>query len=151
MFEGGHDIIIVRMLWILSFHIIFMVAWFAGLFYLPRLFVYHTQSSDAISIARFKVMEKKLFYFIMTPAGILTTIFGLWLLFLNLPAYMPFAWLHFKLACVVILWAYHIYCGKLLNNFKTDRNRHTATFFRFFNEIPSVLLIIIVLLVVLKP
>jgi len=139
------------MLWILSFHIIFMVAWFAGLFYLPRLFIYHTRSSDQVSIERFKVMEKKLFYFIMTPAGILTTVFGLWLLFLNLPAYMSLVWMHFKLAFVVILWIYHIYCGKLLNNFKHERNRHSETFYRFFNEIPTLLLIIIVILVVVKP
>jgi len=139
------------MLWILSFHIIFMVAWFAGLFYLPRLFVYHAQSTDEIGIERFKVMEKKLFYYIMTPAGILTTVFGFWLLFLNLPVYMSLIWMHIKLIFVLILWIYHLYCGKLLHDFKHNRNRYSSTFFRFFNEIPTVLLIIIVILAIVKP
>ena len=139
------------MLWILSFHIIFMVAWFAGLFYLPRLFVYHAASEDFISINRFKRMEKKLFYFIMTPAGVLTTVFGLWLLFLKLPEYLSLAWMQGKLIFVFMLWIYHGYCGKLLNNFKQDRNRHSSKFFRFFNEIPTVLLIVIVILAVVRP
>lgn len=139
------------MAWVLAFHIIFMVAWFAGLFYLPRLFVYHTMSEDKISIDRFKVMEKKLFYFIMTPAGILSTIAGLILISFNLRYYMSAGWMHAKLLFVLILWMYHIYCGILLTRFKHDQNRFSTKFYRWFNEIPTVLLIVIVILVVVKP
>jgi putative membrane protein len=138
------------MLWVLAFHIIFLVCWFAGLFYLPRLFVYHAASHDEISLNRFKVMEHKLFYFIMTPSGILATIFGLWLLYF-FPVYLHFNWMYVKLAAVILLWIYHIYCGKLLHDFKRDRNRHSVRFYRFFNEIPILLLILIVIMVVVKP
>ncbi|OGO97097.1 MAG: hypothetical protein A3F41_06440 [Coxiella sp. RIFCSPHIGHO2_12_FULL_44_14] len=139
------------MRWILSFHVIFMVAWFAGLFYLPRLFLYHTTSIDLISIQRFKMMEKKLFYFIMTPAALLATGFGLWLLILYWYYYLHAGWMLTKLFFVALLLAYHFYCGKLLNHFKHDRNPFSATFYRWFNEIPTVLLIIIVILAVVKP
>lgn len=136
---------------ILAFHIIFMVAWFAGLFYLPRLFVYHAASEDQISIDRFKIMEKKLFYFIMTPAAILTTVFGVWLLTFNAHFYLQAGWMHAKLLLVILLWLYHIYCGKLVSDFKHDRNRFSTRFYRIFNEIPTLLLIGIVILVVVKP
>ncbi len=139
------------MQWILAFHIIFMVAWFAGLFYLPRLFLYHTRSKDVISIERFKVMERKLYFIITTPAAILTTIFGLWLLALRWSYYMTQGWMHIKILFVIFLWAYYLYCGKLVGQFKRDRNRHSAKFYRWFNEIPTVLLIVIVILVVVKP
>ncbi len=139
------------MRWILAFHIIFMVAWFAGLFYLPRLFVYHTMSSDSISIKRFKIMERKLFFGIMTPAGILTTLFGVWLLALNSNVYFQQGWMHGKLALVVLLWGYHLYCAKLLKDFKHDRNRFSPGFYRWFNEVPTLLLIGIVILVIVKP
>lgn len=139
------------MLWILALHIIFLVAWFAGLFYLPRLFVYHAEATDSISIERFKVMERKLYYFIMTPSAILATAFGISLLFYNLPYYMHSGWMHVKLTFVAILWVYHIYCGKLLANFKADNNRRSSKFFRFYNEAPAVLLIVIVIMVVVKP
>lgn len=139
------------MQWILAFHIIFVVCWFAGLFYLPRLFVYHTMSSDAISIERFKIMERKLFYGIMTPSGVLATIFGLWLLIDGWQSYMHQAWMHAKLTLVVLLWVYHIYCWKCLRDFKVDRNRFSTVFYRWFNEIPVLLLIAIVILVVVKP
>ena len=139
------------MLWILALHIIFVVTWFAGLFYLPRLFVYHAECQDQIGNERFKIMERKLFFGIMTPSGILASIFGLWLLFLNLPAYTNALWMHFKLALVVILWIFHIWCGKYYFAFKRDQNRHSHKFYRWFNEIPTVLLIAIVLLAVLKP
>lgn len=141
------------MAWIESFHIIFMVTWFAGLFYLPRLFVYHAMCEvgsrdDASSIARFKIMERKLFWGIMTPGAILTIGFGAWLWL----AYgFSGGWLHAKQALVLILVAYHIYCGKLLIDFKHDKNKHSHVYYRWFNEIPVVLLIAIVLLVVLKP
>lgn len=139
------------MLWILGFHIIFMVAWFAGLFYLPRLFVYHAQSEDEISLKRFVVMEKRLFYAIMTPAGVLTILFGLLLLANNWAGYMQQHWLPVKLFFVVILWLYHGYCGYILKKFKDNKNQHSTLFFRWFNEIPTLLLIIIVILAVVKP
>jgi len=137
--------------WILSLHIICMVAWFAGLFYLPRLFVYHAASEDQISLDRFNVMEHKLFYFIMTPAAVLTTLFGFWLLALNLPYYEHANWMHAKLVLVLFLWIYHLYCGVLVHQFKHHRNRHSEKFYRIFNEVPTVLLIVIVILVVVKP
>jgi protoporphyrinogen IX oxidase len=126
-----------------------MVAWFAGLFYLPRLYVYHTQASDAISLARFKIMERKLFFGIMTPSAILTIIFGLWLW---LGYGFSGGWLHAKLFLVLILVAHHIYLGKLMLDFKHDRNRHSHVFYRWLNEIPALpVLVGIVWLVVAKP
>ena len=140
------------MLWVKALHIIFMVTWFAGLFYLPRLFVYHSMSSDQISVDRFKTMERKLFFGIMTPGAVLTIIFGLWTLFANgWAAYAGTLWLHIKLACILILIAYHIYCGKLLIDFKYDRNRHSHVWYRWFNEIPVILLFVIVTLAVVRP
>lgn len=136
------------MLWIKSLHIIFMVTWFAGLFYLPRLFVYHAMSNDAPSIERLKVMERKLYYGIMTPGAVLTILFGLWLW---LGYGISGGWLHAKLALVIGLVAYHLYCGKLLADFKYDRNRHSHVYYRWFNEIPVVILIVVVILVVVKP
>jgi putative membrane protein len=136
------------MLWIKSFHIIFMVTWFAGLFYLPRLFVYHAMSEDATSRERFKLMERKLFYGIMTPGAVLTIAFGLWL-WLGYGFYG--GWLHAKMALVAVLVAYHAYCGKLMMDFRRDRNRHGHVFYRWLNEIPVLLLIAIILLVELQP
>ena len=139
------------MLWIKAFHIIAMVAWFAGLFYLPRLFVYHCESSDLPSIVRFKVMERRLYYGITWPAAILTTIFGVGLLSTNWSYYMQTSWLHTKLMLVVLLWWFHLGCGHYLKQFKHDRNTKTTIFYRVFNEIPTLLLITIVILVVVKP
>ncbi len=136
------------MLWIKALHIIFMVTWFAGLFYLPRLFVYHSTATDAAGIERFKIMERKLFYGIMTPGAILTLIFGVWLW---LGYGFNGTWLHIKLALVIVLIAYHIYCGKLLMNFKHDRNKHSHTFYRWLNEFPVLILIAVVILAVVKP
>ena len=141
------------MLWVKAWHIIFMVTWFARLFYLPRLFVYHamcdaTKPEDAASIARFKIMERKLFYGIMMPGGILTIAFGLWLW---LGYGITGGWLHAKLALVALLVAYHIYCGKLLRDFKHDRNRHSHVYYRWFNEVPVIALIAITILVTVKP
>ncbi len=136
------------MLWIKSFHIIFMVTWFAGLFYLPRLFVYHAMSEDAASRERFKIMERKLYYGIMTPGALLTISFGTWLWL----AYdFHGGWLYAKLALVAMLVAYHVYCGKLLLDFKHDRDVHGHVFYRWLNELPVVALIAIVLLVELQP
>ena len=136
------------MLWIKSLHIIFMVTWFAGLFYLPRLFVYHTMSDDTPGIERFKVMERKLYYGIMTPGAVLTILFGLWLW---LGYGISGGWMHAKLALVIVLIAYHFYCGKLLADFKYDRNRRSHVYYRWFNEFPVVILIAVVILVVVKP
>tara|TARA_X000000950_G_scaffold106698_1_gene134368 strand:+ start:30 stop:452 length:423 start_codon:yes stop_codon:yes gene_type:complete len=139
------------MLWIKSFHIIAMVTWFAGMFYLPRLFVYHAMSEDPISNQRFKVMERKLFYGIMTPGAVITIGLGVWLLVAGWEAYMIGYWMHLKLALVLVLVAYHIWCGALVTQFKQDNNTHTHVWFRWFNEAPVLALIAIVILVVVKP
>ena len=136
------------MLIVKSLHIIFMVTWFAGLFYLPRLFVYRAMSDDQTSIERFKVMERKVLYGIMTPGGVLTIASGLWL------------WLRWgfyggclvaKLLLVVVLVAYHAWCVKLVADFRHDRNRHSHVWYRWFNEFPVLILFAIVFLVVMKP
>lgn len=132
-------------------HIIAMVAWFAGLFYLPRLFVYHAQASDPISLTRFKLMERRLFYGITWPAAIATTLLGIWLISYNPSYYLNAAWMHGKLFLIALLWGYHAHCGVYLKRFAQDKNQKTSTFYRVFNEIPTVLLISIVLLVVIKP
>lgn len=140
------------MLWIKSLHIIFMVTWFAGLFYLPRLFVYHAMSDDLPGIERFKIMERKLYYGIMTPGAVLTIIFGMWLwLGYGISGISGSWWLHAKLFLVTVLVAYHYYCGRLLTDFKLDRNRHGHIYYRWFNEIPVIILIVVVILVVVKP
>lgn len=140
------------MAWIRAFHIIFMVTWFAGLFYLPRLFVYHALCEDETGSQRFKLMERKLYFGIMTPGAVLTIVSGLWLLFAyGWQAYHREWWLHAKLTLVVLLVVYHVYCGKLLLDFKRDRNVHSHVFYRWLNELPVLLLIAIVLLVVVKP
>ena len=125
-----------------------MVTWFAGLFYLPRLYVYHAQAKDKISNDRFKVMERKLFYGIMTPGGILTIFFGLLLIY-NYP--YQGQWLTYKLILVFFLIIYHLYCWKFLNLFKYDKNYHSHVFYRIFNEVPVIILIAAVFLVIYKP
>jgi protoporphyrinogen IX oxidase len=137
------------MLWVKALHIVFMVTWFAGLFYLPRLFVYHAMAEDRVSVERFKVMERKLYWGIMTPGAVLTVLFGLWL-------WLGWfrgsgGWLHAKLALVALLVAYHVWCGSLLRAFAAGRNRRSHVWLRWFNEVPVVILIATVLLVVLKP
>jgi len=140
------------MLWLKALHLIFMVTWFAGLFYLPRLFVYHAMSEDQISNDRFKIMERKLFFGIMTPGAILTIIFGFLTLFANgWETYAGTLWLHVKLALIAILLIYHIYCGKLLLNFKHDRNNHSHVFYRWLNEFPVLVLVAIIILAVVRP
>ena len=139
------------MLWVKAFHVIAMVTWFSGLFYLPRLFVYHTQAKDQVSNERFKVMEKRLYYYITTPGGILTTLFGIWLLSFNYMAYSHMMWLHIKLALVALLWLYHIYCGFLLHKFSHDQNQHSEKFYRIFNEFPTLILIAVIILVYVRP
>lgn len=140
------------MLWIKAVHIIFMVTWFAGLFYLPRLFVYHAMSDDALSHERFKIMERKLYYGIMTPGALITIALGVWMLIdYAWAAYAHTLWLPIKLALVALLIGYHIYCGRLLRDFKQDRNRHSHVFYRWLNEAPVLVLIAVVLLAVVKP
>jgi putative membrane protein len=139
------------MLWIKAFHLIFMVAWFSGLFYLPRLYVYHANTDDFISINRFKIMEKKLFYYIMTPAALLTIFFGFWMLSYNPDGYLHMLWLQLKLGLVFLLVLYHIYLGKLLHDFKRDNNQHGHVFYRWLNELPTLFLMLIIILAVVKP
>jgi len=137
------------MLWVKSLHIIAMVTWFAGLFYLPRLFVYHALTRDPIGNERFKVMERKLYVGIMTPGAVLTIASGLWLW---LGYGIGGGWLYAKLGLVLILIAHHAWLGKLMIDFRRDRNRHGDVFYRWINEIPALpVLIGVVLLVVLKP
>src|SRR3954465_5226751 len=125
------------MLWIKSFHIIFMVTWFAGLFYLPRLFVYHAMSNDTVSRERFKTMERKLFFGIMTPGAVLTIGFGVWL-------WLGYGFHGGRLQGEVgrggVLVCYHLFCGKLMTDFKHGRNRHSHVFYRMFNEFPVIIL-----------
>jgi putative membrane protein len=137
------------MLVLKAFHIVFMVTWFAGLFYLPRLFVYHAQTSDAISLDRFALMERRLFV-MMTIGAVLTALFGVSML-ITAPGFLYGAWLHAKLALVAVLIGYHVWCYRLMVALRTGKNLHTDRWYRVFNEIPSLLLIGIVLLVVLKP
>lgn len=136
------------MLWIKALHIVFVVTWFAGLFYLPRLYVYHAMADDPPGIERFKIMERKLYYGIMTPSAILAVAFGLWLW---LGYGFAGGWLHAKLALVLVLIGYHLWCGRLLREFREDRNRRSHVWYRWFNEFPVLLLLAIVLLVVVKP
>jgi putative membrane protein len=132
-----------------SLHIVFMVTWMAGLFYLPRLFVYHAQAGDRISIDRFKIMERKLFWGIATPGGVLTIVFGLWMWLGWFKG--EGLWLHAKLALVALLVVYHAWCGRLMLDFRHERNTRGHVWYRWFNEIPTVILVAIVLLVVIKP
>lgn len=137
------------MLAVKALHIVFMVSWFAGLFYLPRLFVYHCTATDPVGIARFKVMERRLYRGIMTPSAIVTLGLGLWLW---LGYGITGGWLHAKLVLVAILVAHHLWLGKLVRNFAADRNTHGDRFYRWINEIPALpVLVGVVFLVVMKP
>ena len=137
------------MLVVKTLHIVFMVTWFAGLFYLPRLFVYHCLATDPIGIERFKVMERKLYRGIMTPAAALTLVCGFWLMF----GYgITGGWLYAKIALVLVLVAHHLWLGRLLAAFAADRNTHSDRFYRWINEIPALpILVAVVYLVVAKP
>jgi putative membrane protein len=136
-------------LWLKAFHIVFVVTWFAGLFYLPRLYVYHAVATDSISLERFKIMERRLFM-IMTLGAILTVLFGSAMLLAN-PAYLQMRWFHAKLAVVVLLVGYHVWCYRLMKQFAAGNNLYSQRWYRWFNEAPSILLIAIVVLVVVKP
>lgn len=139
------------MLWVKAFHIIFIVTWFAGLFYLPRLYVYHASAEDSISLERFKIMERKLFWGITTPSAIITIILGSWLISFIGTSVLASLWMQIKLGLVVLLLIYHVWCWKLLVTFKEDRNTHSHVWYRVFNELPVLALIAIILLVELQP
>ena len=144
----GHDIV-PAMLWLKAFHIVFVVTWFAGLFYLPRLFVYHTVTADTPGIERFINMERRLFG-IMTVGATLAVGFGIAMLIAS-PAYLQMGWLRAKLALVALLIGYHLWCRQLMVALREGRNRHSQRWYRLFNEAPSLLLIAIVILAVVKP
>jgi len=135
-------------LWVKAFHIVFIVTWFAGLFYLPRLFVYHAMSTDEVSVERFTVMERKLYYGIMTPGAVLTIATGLvlWLYY-----GISGRWLYAKLGLVTALIVYHLWCGSLLRAFRDGHTTRTHVWYRWFNEAPVLFLIAIAILVVVKP
>ena len=140
------------MLWVKSFHVIFMVTWFAGLFYLPRLFVYHAMCEDQPGKQRFKVMERKLLFGIMTPGGLLTIMFGMVMLHdYGWAAFSASLWLQIKLVLVALLIGYHLYCAKLVEDFARERNTKSHVFYRWFNEFPVLVLVAIVILVIVKP
>ena len=139
------------MIWIKAFHIIFMVAWFAGIFYLPRLFVNHAMAEEEDVKARLALMEGKLYRFI-TPWMLLTIVFGLWLLFdYAWAAFSHMWWLHLKLVLVVLLIGYHFYCGKIIRDFANGRCQRSHVWFRWFNELPVLILFVVVILAVVKP
>jgi len=139
------------MIWVKAFHIIFMVAWFAGLFYLPRLFVNHAMAETAEAQARLALMEAKLYRFI-TPWMLLTIGFGIWLLYdYAWAAYSQMWWLHLKLVLVGALVGYHFYCGKIVRDFANNRNQRSHVWYRWFNELPVLVLFAAVILAVVKP
>jgi putative membrane protein len=137
------------MLWIKAWHVIFMVTWFAGLFYLPRLFVYHAVATEPTGIERFRIMERRLFI-LMTIGALLTAVFGLWLIVIN-PALLDAGWMRAKLALVVLLIAFHAWLWRLMRDLATGRNVRSESWYRLLNEAPSFALIGIVLLAVVKP
>jgi len=138
------------MRWLLALHLISMVTWFSALFYLPRLYVYHSLAEDKISQERFKIMERKLYYGIMMPGMIFTLIFGFSLLALE-PYYWHSLWLELKLLLVFSLVIFHFYCGHLRRAFALDRNQHSHRFYRWLNEYPTLILILVIILAVIKP
>jgi len=133
-----------------ALHIIAMVCWFAGLFYLPRLFVYHAQTHDLSSYEKFCIMERRLYRYIMNPAMMVTIILGLWMLYL-LPGWLKQGWLHLKLTLVFILLIYHVICGVFVKRFAKNKNTKDHVFLRFFNEFPTIILITVVIMAVIKP
>ena len=135
-----------------SLHLISVISWMAGLLYLPRIFVYHAQNNSEVTMSEvFKVMEKKLFFYIMTPAMILSWLFGLLLIHSIGFQQLGQTWMLLKLILVVVLTIYHFYLGSIVTQFKLNDNRHSHKFYRFINEIPTILLILIVFVVIFKP
>lgn len=139
------------MLIIKALHVIAMVAWFAGLFYLPRLFVYHAEAQDKMSIGRFEIMERRLYYGIMWPAAVFTTVWGLLMIGYLPEYYLKAGWMHAKLSLVILLWIYHLMCGYYCKLFARGYNKRSSFFYKVFNEVPTILLVLIVLLVMVKP
>ncbi|TBW49664.1 protoporphyrinogen oxidase HemJ [Marinobacter halodurans] len=139
------------MLWVKAFHIIAVVCWFAAIFYLPRLFVYHASCEDEAGRERFKIMERKLYRGIGTPSMVATIVLGLWLVSYSPSTYLSQAWLHAKLALVALLVVYHFYCGHLVRVFRDDANQRSHVFYRWFNELPVLILVAVVILVTVKP
>lgn len=138
-------------LWLKAFHVIFMVAWFAGIFYLPRLFVNHAETTNQAIAEQLKGMEKRLLYFI-TPFAFLTLVFGVLIIYhMGMEWFKVSKWLHIKLTLVIILFIYHAYCFKLLQTFKQDKNTRSGKFYRIFNEVPVLILFAIIILAYLKP
>jgi protoporphyrinogen IX oxidase len=137
------------MLWLKAFHVVFVVTWFAGIFYLPRLFIYHAAATDATSVERFQVMERRLFG-IMTIGASLAIVFGLAMV-IAAPSLLGFGWLRAKLLLVLALIGYHVWCYRLMADLRVGRNARTSRWYRIFNEVPSLLLIAIVILAVVKP
>jgi len=145
------EFIINYILWFKAFHVFFMVAWFAGVFYLPRLFVNHAETSSIEVTEQLKGMEKRLLYFI-TPFAILTVLFGLIIIYAyGYPWFVAAKWLHIKLTLVIILLGYHGYCFKLVKTFQLDKNTRSGKFYRIFNEIPVLVLLAIIILAYVKP
>jgi putative membrane protein len=134
-----------------ALHVFFMVAWFAGIFYLPRLFVYHAMTEERSNSSMLKIMERRLLFFV-TPFAILTAVFGFALMYIYGREWIKLSiWLHIKLTLVLFLYIYHGYCFKLLADFKHDRNKRSDRFYRIFNELPVILLLAIIMLAVMKP
>lgn len=138
-------------LWLKAFHIIAVITWMAGIFYLPRLFVYHADAQDEVSRERFKIMERKLYRGIMNPSMMIAVALGIWMIVLNHDYYLSQGWMHAKLTLAVLMIAYHVYCGRLLRVFRDDKNQRSHVFYRWFNEVPVFLLLGIVILVVVRP
>ena len=140
------------MLWLKAFHLIAVICWFAAIFYLPRLFVYHAEARDLVSIERFKIMERKLYRGITTPGGILTIGFGIGMIWLmGLDAFLAARWLHLKLCAVALLIVFHAYLGHLVKIFALDANQRSHIYYRWLNELPVLILVSAVLLAVFKP
>lgn len=140
------------MIWVKAFHIIAVITWFAALFYLPRLFVYHAMADDQTSIDRFKIMERKLYRGILGPSSVVAVGLGLWMLFdYAWEAYSHMLWLHIKLFLVVLLLIYQHMCGYYLKKFRDDKNTKSHVYFRWFNEFPVLILFVVVILAVVKP
>ena len=138
------------MLWLKAFHIIFIVCWFAGLFYLPRLYVHHAMARDRATIERLKIMERKLYRFV-TPFAALTIGLGIWMIALQPDYYLTQGWMHAKLTLVALLVVYHFWCGRLLRELRDDVSTHSHRFFRVFNELPVLILFPVVILAVVRP
>jgi len=137
--------------WALAFHLMAVISWFAALFYLPRLFVYHAMADDRVSIERFKIMQRKLYRGIANPSMIATVVLGLWLFSMSPQAYLAQGWFHFKVLLVILLIGYHHMCLAHMKKLATDSNNKTHVYFRIFNEVPVLFMVGIIILVIVKP